>query len=40
MISQAGERTLISAIVPKGTAHIHGGISYTLKNRPDFELLL
>ena len=32
MLASAGERTLISAIIPKNVAHIHGGISYTTTN--------
>jgi len=35
MLSQAGERTLVSTIMSKSTAHIHGGISYILS---DFKI--
>lgn len=37
MLSQSGERTLISTIVPKGSAHIHGAQSTTFKD--NFVLL-
>lgn len=33
MLSQSGERTLISAIIPPGTGHIHGCISFCTKNK-------
>jgi len=32
MLSQAGERTFISCIIPPHTAHINGCISYTIKS--------
>ena len=32
MLSQAGARTLISSIIPPGTAHIHGCISHAFSN--------
>ena len=37
MLSQSGERTLISTIMPKGSGHIHGCISLNVKST---ELLL
>lgn len=35
MISQSGERSLISTLVPPDVAHIHGCISFTLKDHQD-----
>jgi len=35
MLSQSGERTLISAIMPPKAGHIHGCISYTLNDTND-----
>lgn len=35
MISQAGERSLICAVLPRKTAHIHGVISISFLNRYD-----
>ncbi|MEC8897998.1 MAG: hypothetical protein VX991_06655, partial [Pseudomonadota bacterium] len=35
MISQSGERSLISVIIPPGASHIHGCISFTLENARD-----
>jgi len=35
MLSQSGERTLISAILPPRAAHIHGCISYVIKDQDD-----
>jgi hypothetical protein len=35
MLSQAGERTLISSILPPRTSHVHGIISLTLQNQSD-----
>src|SRR5690606_22896230 len=32
MLSQSGERTLISTLIPKGAAHIHGVQSTSFKN--------
>jgi hypothetical protein len=33
MLSQAGERTLTSSVIPPGSSHIHGVISLTFKER-------
>lgn len=35
MISQSGERSLISTIIPPMSGHIHGCISFTIKNESD-----
>ena len=35
MISQSGERSLISTLAPPDAAHIHGCISFTLKDHQD-----
>ncbi|MDX2504168.1 MAG: hypothetical protein QNL62_06805 [Gammaproteobacteria bacterium] len=35
MISQSGEHSLISSILPVGAAHIHGCISFTIANKID-----
>lgn len=35
MISQSGERSLISTIIPPMSGHIHGCVSFTIKNESD-----
>ena len=35
MISQSGERSLISCLIPPKAAHIHGCISFTMENSKD-----